>query len=476
MTIKIDSKNKEVLVIPLYEKDNKIVFFNIKNNEKIKEQIIKKLKQYPSFKAKKNQSLFLEINSQKILLIGLVEKFDLENLREAYSIVFKIISSMEEKECLVEIPDNKKETIISTVEGIDLTDYKFDKYLSEKKENNTTFYIDTSKSNEKIIKKTILVNKFVKYARNLVNENSNIIIPEKLEELCRDFAKQKKLKIKVLNEKEIIKQKLNLLEAVGRGSEYPPRLILVEYNGDSKNKEKIALVGKGITFDTGGINLKPSGYLEDMKSDMGGAATMMGTFMAAVELKLKKNIVLVVSTAENAIGGSAFKPGDIFTSYKGVTVEIGNTDAEGRLVLADAMTYAQKHFKVNTIIDAATLTGACLVALGPSLIGMFGNDSQMKKAIFDSGEKTGDRVWELPIYEEHREMIKGKFSDIKNIGGRDGGAITAAAFLEKFVEKDVKWVHLDIAGAARSKKDSFYIPEFGTGRGVRLLIDYLENN
>ena len=291
-----------------------------------------------------------------------------------------------------------------------------------------------------------------------------------------NFQKKNKLKIKILNEKQIQKEKLNLIYNVGKGSSNPPRLIIVEYNGNPKSKEKIALVGKGLTYDSGGLNLKPTGYIETMKLDMGGAATVLGAFKTAVELKIKKNIVLVIGTAENAIDANSYKPGDVIKSYDGKTVEIKNTDAEGRLVLADSLAYLQKNYKPTHIIDLATLTGACLVALGPSLIAILGNDDKMKEEIFNSSQKTNDKGWHLPIYDEHREMNKSQIADIKNLGGKYAGTITAAAFLESFINKEVKWTHLDIAGAAfsESSKIEKYIPSYGgTGIGVRLLIDYL---
>ncbi|MCA9459201.1 MAG: leucyl aminopeptidase family protein, partial [Nanoarchaeota archaeon] len=380
------------------------------------------------------------------------------------------------KKILIRLPKENEEEIKATIEGLDLSNYTFDKYISKKDESNFEINLDIPDKYKKLLDETIKINTQVKFTRDLINENSEDMTPLALEKLAKEFAKKNKLKIKILNEKEIQKEKLNLLWAVGKGSQFPPRLIILEYNGNPKSKEITALVGKGITFDTGGINLKPSGFLEDMKCDMGGAATAFGTFRASVETKLKKNLILVMSCAENAISGKAYKPGDVFISHANISVEIANTDAEGRLALADALSYLQKKYKPTTIIDLATLTGASLVALGPSLIAMMGNDKSTMKQIFESGEKTFERVWELPIYDEHRDLMKSKIADIKNLGGKFGGCITAGAFLEKFIKENIKWVHLDIAGAAYARKSDLYIPEFGTGRGVRLLVDYLKNN
>jgi len=463
--------NKGVVIIPVFEEKEKANFFNNKNKEKIKEE----LKSY-NFHGKKEDTLLLKVDDQKVLLIGVKKNYTLEDLRRSYAVVYKTLKSRKEKEATVEVPKENDKEIKAIIEGIDLCDYKFDKYITKKEDKDVALDVslDINKKFDNLLKETHLVNKNVKFARDLVNENSNIITPQKLAEIASDFARKHNLKHKVLDEKQIQDHKLNLIWNSGRGSQYPPRFIVVEYNGDSKSKEKIALVGKGVTFDTGGTNLKPSNAVEDMKSDMAGAAACLGAFMTAVELKLKKNLILVIPSIENSISGKSYKPGDIFVSYSGLSVDIGNTDAEGRLILADAISYVQKNYKVTAIVDLATLTGAVLVALGPSLIGMLGNDEKLKKEIFKAGEETFERVWELPIYDEHRDMIKSKFADVRNIGGREGGTITGAAFIEKFVDEKVKWVHLDIAGAARASKDNYYIPEFGTGKGVRLLVEFLK--
>lgn len=474
MKLAISEEQKSTLVIPVYTENKKTMFFNNEKNQVLKNKILENLKLY-KFDAKKEETIFFNIEKQKIILIGINKKYNLEELRKAYSIVYKLLKSKQETQVSIETPNENEDEIKAIIEGLDLSEYKFDKYL-KKEETEKEIEINLSVNNkfENIIKKTMHVNKNVKLARELVNENSNIITPQKMETIVKEFAKKNKLSFKSLNEKQIQKENLNLLYAVGKGASVPPRLIIVEYNGNPSSKEKLALVGKGITFDTGGVNLKSTGHVEDMKTDMAGSATCYAAFKTAVELKIKKNLILVLPMAENSLSGSSYKPGDIFIGYNKTTVEIANTDAEGRLVLADALSYVQKNYKPTEIIDLATLTGACLVALGPSLIASFGNDKNMLEKIYTCGEETFERVWNLPIYDEHRDLIKSKFADIKNSGGRAGGSITAAAFLEKFIEKDVKWIHLDIAGAARSNKEEYYIPEYGTGRGVRLLLNYLE--
>jgi leucyl aminopeptidase len=470
----------EVIVLKLDEKNNFTEFLS-ELKEKESEKIISELNSFSYKFANLNLETIKFDESLKICIS--INKLERENIRRAFSLVFKEVSNLKKERIFLNISENLEEFFLEIVEGIDLSDYDFYKrYKSKNLEENdfeSIFYFPENfkQKNKNLLElRNVLVS--VKFTRNLVNENSDTLTPIEFENIAKNFSKKNNLKIKILDEKKLKKEGLNLFYSVGKGAENPPRLIILEYLGDKNSKEKFALVGKGITFDTGGINLKPTGYLEDMRSDMGGAATVFGAFKAIVENKLKKNVICVLACAENAIGSKAYKPGDILKAYNGKFVEIGNTDAEGRLVLADAMSYVQKHYKVSNMIDVATLTGACLVALGPDLIAMLGNDKGMMEKLFQIGEKTYERVWELPIYEEHREAIKSKYADINNIGvgsmRRYGGTITAAAFLENFVGDGLKWVHLDIAGAARSDKNFYYISEFGTGRGVRLIYEFLK--
>jgi leucyl aminopeptidase len=266
---------------------------------------------------------------------------------------------------------------------------------------------------------------------------------------------------------------MRALLGVARGSDEPAKFIVLEYRGGMKKESPIVLVGKGLTFDSGGISIKPSENMGEMKSDMAGGAAVMGAVMAVADLELPLNVVGLVPATENLPGGSALKPGDIIQSLSGQTIEVVNTDAEGRLILADALTYAQR-FKPAAVIDLATLTGACKIALGDHVIGMLGNDSALKERIRAAGELTGERVWELPLWEDYHELIKSDVADFKNTGGRAGGAITAAVFLSKFAG-DAPWVHLDIAGPAWLAKDRPYAPKGATGVGVRLLVQCLRD-
>jgi len=273
-------------------------------------------------------------------------------------------------------------------------------------------------------------------------------------------------------------KKLGLHLAVNQGSNKEPKLIIVKYNGSSKKGDYTAFIGKGMTFDTGGINLKPSGHIETMRMDMSGAAAVVGTLKNAIALNLKKNILFVVSLAENAIGSSAFKPGDVIRGYSGKTVEIGNTDAEGRLVLADAISYIVKNYKPARLIDIATLTGACVVALGHDYTGLMTTDDKFSRFLVRSSNNTDDRVWRLPIFPELKKSVESKIADIRNLGYPKGaaGTITAAEFLHQFTE-GTTWAHLDIAGTAFDEgQGRLYFGHGATGAGVRLVTHYLKNN
>ena len=259
---------------------------------------------------------------------------------------------------------------------------------------------------------------------------------------------------------------------VSKGSQEPPKFIILEYRGASPKRKPIALVGKGITFDSGGISLKPGAAMEEMKYDMSGAAAVLGVFRALSELKLNENIVGLIPATENLPSGTALKPGDIVKTYSGKTIEIINTDAEGRLVLADALAYAVKNYEPSQIIDLATLTGSVVVALSSHASAIISNDSDLTKKLIDAGENSGERLWELPLWDPFRDQIKSDFADMKNIGGKGGGAVTAAALLEKFVG-DTPWAHLDIAGTAYLSSSLDYSPKGPTGVGVRLLLEYL---
>ncbi len=277
----------------------------------------------------------------------------------------------------------------------------------------------------------------------------------------------KNVKVTVLELKDMEKLGMGSLLSVARGSRQPPKLITLEYQGADKGVKPVALVGKGITFDTGGISIKPASTMDEMKFDMCGAASVLGVIAACIELKLPINVVGVIASSENMPDGAASKPGDIVTSMSGQTIEILNTDAEGRLVLCDALTYTER-FKPSAVIDIATLTGACVIALGKHPSGLLSNHEPLAKALLEAGTVSGDRVWQMPLWDDYQDQLKSNFADMANIGGRDGGTITAACFLSRFTKK-FHWAHLDIAGTAWKSGDQ----KGATGRPVPLLMQYL---
>jgi leucyl aminopeptidase len=304
-------------------------------------------------------------------------------------------------------------------------------------------------------------------AKDLGNLPGNVCTPAYLADAARTLAKEYKLGVHVLERKDMEKLGMGSLLSVARGSHEPPKLIILKYDGGKRGEKPYALVGKGVTFDTGGISLKPAPEMDEMKFDMCGAASVLGTLRAVAELKLPINVVGIVPATENMPGGSATKPGDIVTTMSGQTIEILNTDAEGRLILCDALTYAER-FEPKTVVDIATLTGACVIALGHVASGLFANDDALAAELLAAGQSTHDRAWHLPLWDDYQEQLKSNFADFANIGGRPAGSVTAACFLARFTKK-FKWAHLDIAGIAWKSGAA----KGATGRPVPLLTQYL---
>ena len=309
----------------------------------------------------------------------------------------------------------------------------------------------------------------ISLARDLGNLPGNVCTPAYLAEQARKLAKHYRFKVQVLERADMEKLGMNTLLSVAAGSSQPPKLIVLEYRAGPKTQKPVVLVGKGVTFDTGGISLKPAPEMDEMKYDMSGAGSVLGTLKAAAEMKLPLNVIGIIPATENMPGGRATKPGDIVNSMSGLTVEILNTDAEGRLILCDALTYAER-YDPAAVIDIATLTGACVIALGHVVSGLFANNDPLAREVLSAGEQSGDGAWHLPLHDEYQDQLRSNFADFANIGGRPAGAVTAACFLSRFTKK-FKWAHLDVAGTAwKSGKD-----KGSTGRPVPLLTQFLVN-
>jgi leucyl aminopeptidase len=365
------------------------------------------------------------------------------------------------------------------IEGIYYGNYSFNKYKTEKKyfrELNVLFYADDTKKLKMAVSKAAKIMRGVELTRNFQNEPANNLTPQKLAQQLKELADYG-IKVKVFNENDIKKMKMGGLTAVGQGSSNKPRFIVLEYKPalkKNKKAKKVALVGKGITFDSGGISIKPSSGMGEMKGDMSGAAVVAGVLLAAASSKINVHLYGIIPSAENMLSGDSFRPGDIIKTASGKTIEVDDTDAEGRVILADALDYASK-LKVDEIIDLATLTGAVVVALGESVAGLFTHDDRLADDLYQSGMKTFDRVWRLPIWHDYNELNKSDVADVKNYGGRWAGAISAAKFLENFVDKNIPWAHVDIAGPALKNPSVSYGKKYMTGFGVRLLVEYLSN-
>ena len=366
----------------------------------------------------------------------------------------------------------------AVTEGIILGLYRFRRHMT-KKENNAKEVKEVQivvnekerKQSARAIEKGKIIAESANWTRDLVNEPSNFMTPEKMAKAASEQAEKYGLSIEILEEEQIKQEGMGGLLGVSQGSQQPARFIILKYKGRDSDETDVALAGKGITFDSGGISIKPSERMGDMKGDMAGGASVLGTLRAIAQLKPKVNVTALVPATENLPSGTAMKPGDVITAMNGKTIEVLNTDAEGRLILADALSYAKK-IDAKAIIDVATLTGACQIALGNICTGAFGNNQKLIDAVITAGNEVGERIWQLPMFAEYREQLKSDIADIKNIGTRFGGAITAAKFLEDFIG-DIPWVHLDIAGTSDTDKEKGYLVKGATGIPVRTLVNFI---
>ncbi|MEK6650827.1 MAG: leucyl aminopeptidase [Bacteroidota bacterium] len=437
------------------------------------------------FSAKEGETALIHTGTARaprLLLVGLGthRAVTLERYRRAAASAAKEARRRKAKDIAFVVPDLRgraEDGLVAFLEGALLGLYRFDKY--KKPPENGKHAVEHVRlisprsalraAGQRAVARAEAIVAGTVLARDLANGPGNEIYPETLAQAAVEVGNRHGFTVKVLDDVEIRELDMGGVLAVNRGSDREPRFIIMEYG--PATKAPVVLVGKGVTFDTGGISIKPSAGMAEMKMDMSGAAAVIGTFEAVARLRLPVRLVGLIPAVENMPGGSALRPGDIIRHLNGKTSEVDNTDAEGRLILADALAYAER-FKPAAVIDLATLTGAVVVALGHVVTGMMGNDRELMRRLTQAGEATYERVWELPLFDEYERLIKSDVADVKNVGGRWAGAITAGWFLKKHIGK-YRWVHLDIAGTAILEENGDYTPRGGSGVGVRLLTEFL---
>ena len=444
------------------------------------------------------------LRAKRVVLVGLGKRPEasLDKLRQAVGKAAKAVREVGAKSFSIPVPGliragiggarangapetgpiDSNDAAQAMVEGALLGLYQFNVYRTEgngavKEITSIAFIVDqrAQKSHvEQAVRWGQAVADAAVFVRDLCNHPANVVTPTYIAIEAKKIAKEAaRVRCTVLDRQDMQRIGMGAMLGVARGSHEPPKFIVLEYRGGSKNERPIALVGKTVTFDSGGISIKPADNMEQMKADMTGGAGVLAAVRTAARMRLPLNVVGIIPATENMPGGSATKPGDVLTSLSGKTIEVINTDAEGRLILADGLTYATR-YNPEVLVDIATLTGACVVALGNVAIGVLGNNQALIEELKEAGEQSGERTWQLPLWDDYYDLIKSDVADVKNTGGRPGGTITAAAFLSKFIGKAV-WAHLDIASTDWSDKEKAYLPKGPTGVGVRLLIQFLRN-
>jgi leucyl aminopeptidase len=444
------------------------------------------------FHGKDTESDLLYADGKRIIISGVGKKEDctLEKLRRACARGIRIAGNLKVDTVAIQLFDEEfnscsfEDAAIAQSESCIMRLYRFDKYYTSKEYEKIDlkelifFAPKDSKHHKEFaegIKTGHILGESTNLARDLGNEPSNVAYPKWVADFIKKRGTKLGYSVKVYGRKDLEKMNAGLILGVAQGSIYEPQFVVMEYkNGGAKDKP-VVFVGKGVTFDSGGISIKPAGGMDQMKMDMCGAASVIGAFDAAARLKLKVNLIGLIPLVENMPSGTSFRPGDILTGMNGLNVEVQNTDAEGRLILGDALAYAER-YKPSYVIDLATLTGAAVIALGHYATIAVSNDDSLTRKLMKAGEKTYERVWELPSWDEYDRLIDSDVADITNVGkGRQAGSIVAGMFLKRFV-KGYKWTHLDIAGTAMNNKAEHYIPAQATGVGVRLLIEFLRDD
>ena len=447
--------------------------------------VLKKAAKAQKFEGKFKQTLAVVPagEAELLVLIGVGKAKDLDATKAARlgGVMVPVLNGTKVKEAAVVLSSLKglkmdeEEIVANMAMGARMKSFRFDKYRTTEKEEKkptlktVSFSLDRHTAARAAFKELDAIVDGIELTREVVSEPANVIHPESLAEKCKDLQKDG-VKVEVLGEKQMKKLGMGALLGVGQGSAFESQLVVMTYNGAKDKKAKpLAFVGKGVTFDTGGISIKPSGGMEEMKWDMGGSGTVIGLMRALARRKAKVNVVGVVGLVENMPSSTAQRPGDVVTSMSGQTIEVINTDAEGRLVLADALYYTNDRFKPECIVDLATLTGAIIVSLGFSRAGLFSNDDKLADTLHKLGEETGERLWRLPVGEEYADHIDSPIADMQNVGkSRQAGSVSAAEFLSRFIG-DTPWAHLDIAGTAWANESSDLVDKGASGFGVRLL-------
>lgn len=463
----------KILFCDSYNHTDTLVVLNIKEKKNINP-----LKSFPNILKNLNltgshneKSTLVNIDGfSKIHILGAGKLQKKRSLRNIGGKIYDI--SKNDKSIQVSVAGLSKQDIAQIAYGLILGSYSFTKYKTVKNESakldKVSFVGENSSEAKKCFDNLNCIAQGVFLARDLVNEPANVLTPEKFVETAKGLSRLG-VKVKILNEDELKKLGMNALLAVGQGSANKSYVAIMEYMGTKESENPFVFLGKGVTFDTGGISLKPSGGMEDMKFDMGGASAVIGAMKAISLRKAKANVIGVLGLVENMPDGLAQRPGDVVASMSGQTIEVINTDAEGRMVLADCLTYVQKKYKPRSIIDLATLTGAMMVALGQEYAGVFGNNDELKQNIINAGDSEVEGLWSMPMSKAYDKEINSNIADMKNTGSKWGGACTAAAFLGRFINDGTSWAHLDIAGMAWEYKGKPTTPKGGVGFGVRTL-------
>lgn len=469
----------DTVVIPVFQDEEEV------NTCEGTAAVIKNFRNKELFIGNNGEIFFFTKESENtiknIILVGLGKKneIDMEKIRISYSKVLKKIKELKVEKAVIkffEIEELcKGKTLKAITEGIILGNYKFDKYKSgEKKETLKEIIIsnipkDKKEKLEEKLQEALVLAETTLLARNLVNEPANVIYPETLAEEAKKAGIKYGFDVEVFDEAKIKNLGMDAFLSVAKASANPPRFIVMRYFGDSENKEDIlGLVGKGLTYDSGGYSLKSNDGMVTMKCDMGGSAAVIGAISAIAKQKLNTNVIAVVAACENLIAGNGYKPGDIIGSMAGKSIEVLNTDAEGRLTLVDAVHYVIDKEKATKIVDIATLTGAVLGALGNTTTGVVTNNDEFYGELIEASKLSGEKFWQLPAFDEYKELIKSDVADLKNVGGKYAGTVTAGLFIGEFVQGK-PWLHLDIAGTAWADGEKNYLSKGGTGAGVRTL-------